>query len=168
MTFLTLYWHRDPLPERLSIGYLRTRLPDSPVWISLEPRSHLPFREGKYLRGRIPGLSPLCRTLPENLDDLPLLSASFFGPERWQHFHDAHPLSQQPGFLVTWSLQPFFESNPLSCELPSEMDSVLSWQDRDRFGLAKEQELPICLNVQRFLVHGKQLTWRLIPEEATQ
>ncbi|MEN9984600.1 MAG: hypothetical protein RI925_102 [Pseudomonadota bacterium] len=158
-----LYIQRAPLPERLTLGLLRQYLaPDTPQWISLEPRAWLPERNGSRLRGPLPGLAPLAERLPDGLDDLPLLAASLFEAGRWRHFHDAHPLSEQPSLCITWSLTSFAGAHCID-ELHRETHRVLSWHDRQRFGLSQHNPLPDQLEVEHYHQNGKRLTWRLIP-----
>lgn len=163
----TLYVRREPLAERLTIGWLRQHLPvDTPLWISLEPRPWLPVRDGRRLTGRLPGLEPLARSLPEGLDDLPLIAASLYMPQQWQHFYDAHPMSGLSGQRITWSLTPQQDSLELNT-LPIRQQ-VLSWQDRQRFGLGAQHPLPARLETEHYYQNGKRLAWRLIPTEANR
>lgn len=158
-----LYLQRTELPERLTLGLLRQYLaPDTPQWISLEPRAWLPERQGRRLSGPLPGLTPLATRLPDGLDDLPLLAASLFEAERWRHFHDAHPLSGQPSLCITWSLTHFAGACHID-ELHRETHCVLSWHDRQRFGLPLPNPLPEQLEVEHYIQNGKRLAWRLIP-----
>lgn len=161
MSTHTLYVHRENLAERLTLGWLRRHIPDNaPLWISLEPRAWLPERDGRRQSGRIPGLAPLVRQLPDGLDDLPLLTASLYEGTCWRHFHDAHPLSGLPGQCITWSLDPLAKADSLE-GLLSTKQQVLTWQDRQRFGLAPDNALPDILSVEHYYQHGKRIAWRL-------
>lgn len=161
----TLHVRHEQLAGRLTVGMLRQYItPEAPLWISLEPRAWLPERDGKRLSGRLPGLEPLARSLPEGLDDLPLLAASLYAPDRWRHFHDAHPLSKLAGQCITWSLAPQEGSRPL--ETLCQRQQVLCWQDRQRFGLPAQGALPPSLETEHYFQHGKRLAWRLIPTHA--
>lgn len=169
MTPQTLYVKREPLGERLTIGLLRRYILDeAPLWISLEPRPWLLERDGRRLTGRLPGLEPLARSLPENLDDLPLYTASLYAQDYWQHFHDAQPLSGWPGQCITFSLAATQDSRAFKTLVKRQQ--VLSWQDRQRFGLAANSMLPSVLESEHFYhqENGKRLTWRLIPMEASR
>lgn len=162
----TLYVRHEPLAERLTIGLLRQYLtPEIPLWISLEPRPWLPERDGRRLTGRLQGLEPLARSLPEDLDDLPLLAASLYAQGHWRHFHDAHPLSKLAGQCITWSLAPQEGSRPL--ETLCQRQQVLCWQDRQRFSLAAQSVLPSALETEHYYQNGKRLVWRLIPTEVS-
>lgn len=158
----TLYVRREPLPGRLTLGLLRPYLADAgPVWLSLEPRPWLPERDGKRQPGRLPGLTPLARGLPEGLDDLPLLAASLYAQDHWRHFHDAHPLSELPGQCLTWSLSD--QEGAIATQTLCQRQRVLPWQDLQRFGLA-QSDLPSSLETEHYYLNGKRLTWRLIPD----
>ncbi|WP_240098344.1 hypothetical protein [Thermomonas flagellata] len=160
----TLYVLQQPLADRLTLGLLRQHIQTTdPLWISLEPRPWLPQRDGKRLTGRLPGIEPLARTLPEGLDDLPLLAASVYTPGHWQHFHDAHPLSGLPGQCITWSLES--QEGSRSIEVLCRRQPVLTWQDRHRFGLAGQGVLPPSLETEHYYQNGKRLAWRLLPTE---
>lgn len=163
MNFHQLYLVKKPLPQPLTIGLLRQYIqPDAAQWISLEPRAWLPERNGQLLSGRLPGLAPLSPTLPVGLDDHPLLNASLYGEEHWMHFHDAHPLSQEPGGILTWSKHPSDGAKPID-GLQRQRQTVLSWHDRDRFGLSTDSALPASLAVERYYQSGKLIAWCLIP-----
>ena len=41
---------------------------------------------------------------------------------------------------------------------------VLTWQDRQRFGLSPDKSLPAALDVEHYYQNGKRLAWRLIPQ----
>ena len=162
----TLHVCHEPLAGRLTVGMLRQYItPGVPLWISLEPRPWLPERDGQRLTGRLPGLEPLARSLPEGLDDLPLLAASLYEQNQWRHFHDAHPLSNLAGQCITWSLTPREGARPLE-GLLCRRQQVLSWQDRQRFGLAPQSPLPASLETEHYYQNGKRLAWRLIPTQA--
>ena len=163
MSLQNLYVHSQPLAEPLTLGLLRQYIqPETPLWISLEPRAWLLERKGRRLSGRLPGLAPLTRTLPEGMDDLPLLAASLFEHNRWRHFLDAQPLSQIPGQCITWSLEPQ-EGAEIVAGLLCQKQGVLPWQDRQRFGLPQDSALPARLDVEHYYLSGKRLAWRLIP-----
>jgi len=163
MNMQSLYIRNTPLAEPLTVGLLRQNIkPDTPIWISLEPRAWLPERNGRRISGRLPGLSPLARALPDSLDDLPLLAASLFGAVHWQHFYDAHPFSGLPGQVITWSMNPAEGSQAIE-GLLCQKRQVLPWQDRQRFGLPPEDTLPASLSVEHYYQSGKRLAWRLIP-----
>jgi transposase len=161
---ITLYFRREPLAAPLTIGWLRAHLPEQPVWISLEPYPQLPERNGKRLRGAIPGLAPLMTCLPDpQWDDLPLASAAFFGPRHWAHLVAAQPLSEQCGAIFTWQLDQGegFEAIP---EVRPQAQPVLPWQDRHRFGLhALPTGLPQTLATEHFHKAGRRITWRIVP-----
>lgn len=161
----TLHVRQEPLAERLTIGLLRQYIPPgTPLWISLDPRPWLPERGGRRLAGRLPGIEPLARRLPEGLDDLPLYAASLYAQDHWQHFLDAHPLSGLPGRRITWSLVPQDGSQRLQTHC--QRQRVLCWQDRHRFGLAAQSELAGELHTEHYYLDGKRIAWRLIPTEA--
>lgn len=163
MNKTSLHWHREALTERLTVGSLRRFVqPGLPVWISLEPRAWLPKRDGRHLTGLLPGLKPLARCLPEGLDDLPLLTASLYEARQWRHFHDANPLSGLAGHCITWQLDPAAGASTLG-DLNVQTQQVLTWQDRQRFGLSPDSALPAALHVEHFYQKGKRLAWRLIP-----
>lgn len=163
MSLQQLHFRRDALDAALTIALLRSHLDSGGApWISLEPRAWLPERNGQHISGRLPGLAPLARTLPDGLDDLPLLAASLYHTDSWIHFHAAHPLSHTPGNVFSWHTQPFEGSRPIE-DLQCQRQSVLSWQDRDRFGLPPDQALPESLKVERYYQRGKLIAWRLIP-----
>lgn len=158
-----LYVTRQPLPEPLTIGLLRGHIrPEATQWISLEPRAWLPERDGRRISGRLPGLAPLAATLPDGLDDLPLLCASLYGEDRWMHFYDTHPLSQLPGNLIIWSLQPSDGAQRID-DLQCRQQAVLTWRDRERFGLPADDALPESLVVEHYFQGGRLIAWRLIP-----
>lgn len=160
MTYTSLHVRKQVLTESLTIGTLRARWPAlRPLWISLEPRAWILERDGRPLTGRLPGLAPLARRLPDGLDDLPLLGASFHTGRQWHHFHDAHPLSRTPGRLVTWSLDSF-DGSELVEGLSCQQQDVLTWRDRERFGLAPDPELPEMLAVERYIQGGRLIAWR--------
>ncbi len=168
MTHMSLHVNQQVLTEPLTIGTLRDRWPSlQPLWISLEPRAWLLERDGRPLTGRLPGLAPLARRLPDALDDLPLLEASIHWGRQWQHFHDAHPLSKTPGRVVTWSLDAFDGADGVE-GLASQRQEVLSWRDRERFGLAPDPELPEKLAVERYLQGGRLIAWRLLSEPSME
>lgn len=161
MSRAQLYVTHQPLDSRLTIGLLHDHVRSlAPRWISLESRAWLLEREGRLLTGRLPGLEPLARELPEGLDDLPLLCASLYGEYRWLHFHDAHPLSQTPGQVITWSLDPIAGAEKIDGIL-CQKQNVLTWRDRPRFGLDTNPDLPETLDVERYYQHGKLVAWRL-------
>ncbi|HNQ49643.1 MAG TPA: hypothetical protein PKI22_09560 [Hydrogenophilus thermoluteolus] len=165
MSLQKIYVRREQLTERLTVGLLRRYIPaDKPLLISLEPRAWLPSRHGRYLCGRLPGLEPLTQTLPEAFDDLPLLTASLYADDHWQHFHDAHPLSQTKGLRILWSLSPTTDGKEL--EVQVKQQTVLTWQDRHRFGLPTSTSLPASLQTEHYYQKGKRLAWRLIPPKA--
>jgi hypothetical protein len=164
---ITLYFRREPLAAPLTIGWLRAHLPEQPVWISLEPYPQLPERNGKRLRGPIPGLAPLMTCLPDaQWDDLPLASAALFGPRRWSHIVAAQLLSGQPGAIYTWQLDQGegFEAIP---EVNQQALPVLPWQDRQRFGLhTLPTALPQQIATEHFHKAGRRITWRIVPNLA--
>lgn len=163
----TIFRQNEELKDALTIGWLRQKLQEIPVeiprLISLEPRAELLKRDGRRLRGRLSGLAPLAHALPDGLDDLPLLAASLFLPDRWQHFFDEHILSGTKRQCITWSFQPLNEK-PIT-DLQCVEQEVMAWQERDRqrFGLSEQQTLPTVLKVEHFYQSGKRLAWRLIP-----
>jgi len=158
---VTLYVLCAPLEGRLDLGLVKREAAGfSPAWIAVEPRASLPVLDGRVHRGRIPGLEPLCQSLPEGLDDLPLLAASLYANERWRHLHDAHPASGVSGFSVTWSLTSFEGARAIE-GLETRRQSVLTWQDRDRFGLGASN-LPQRMEVDHFFHAGKRLAWRIV------
>lgn len=162
----TLHVRHEQLAGRLTVGMLRQYItPEAPLWISLEPRAWLPERDGRRLNGRLPGLEPLARSLPEGLDDLPLLAASLYEHNHWRHFHDAHPLSSLAGQCITWSLAPVEGARTLD-GLLCHRQQVLCWQDRQRFGLAPQGVLSPSLETEHYYQNGKRLAWRLIPTQA--
>lgn len=162
MSKLTLYVHKEDMAERLTLGWLRQHITlDTPLWISLEPRAWLPERDGHRQSGRL-GLAPLVRQLPNDLDDMPLLTASLYEDKCWRHFHDAHPLSGISGQYITWSLEPMANAQVLE-NLLCKKQEVLPWQDRQRFGLLPDNALPAVLTVEHYYQHGKRLAWRLLP-----
>lgn len=167
MNTKTLYVHHEELAERLTVGLLRQYITQkNPLWISLEPRAWLPERNGRRLSGRLPGLEPLTHNLPEGLDDLPVLAASLYAQNHWQHFHDAHPLSQLPSRCITWSLAPPEDKDSQPLEVLYQRQQVLRWHDRQRFGLPAQSTLPPALETEHYYQNGKRLAWRLIPMQA--
>lgn len=167
-THMSLHVRQQALTEALTIGTLRARwMAARPIWISLEPRAWLLERAGRPLTGRLPGLAPLARTLPEGLDDLPLLGASFYSERQWWHFHDAHPLSNTPGRLITWSLDAFDGADRVE-GLVCQRQDILTWRDRERFGLAPDPELPEKLSIERYMQGGRLIVWRFLTEPSTE
>lgn len=164
----TLYLAKEKLTKPLTVDSLRSYLPaDAAVWISLDPQANLPKREGKRISGRLPGLAPLMRELPDAWGDIPLLYASIYGNGQWQHFCAAHPLSQQSGQLFTWrttSPEGGVKAEKLNLQCRSER--VLTWRDRARFGLETDANLPKALHVEHFYQAGKLITWRLLPMDS--
>jgi len=163
----TLYVHRESISERLTLGWLRQHITPGmpPLWISLEPRAWLPERDGRRQSGRLLGVAPLARCLPDGLDDMPLLTASLYEHKRWRHFHDAHPLSQLSSQCITWSLEPMPDFQMLE-GLHCSHQKVLTWQDRKRFGLSLDNSLPEELDVEHYYQNGQRLTWRLLTQNA--
>ncbi|MGB9578603.1 MAG: hypothetical protein ACPL3S_04960, partial [Halothiobacillaceae bacterium] len=156
----------EALDLPLTLGLLRARWQDaSPLWVSLEPRACLLDRDARPLTGRLPGLEPLARALPEGLDDLPLLAASFYGARTWSHFHDAHPLSATPGRYVTWSLDPMDGGERIE-GIKAKQQKVLTWRDRQRFGLPDELLSTGQLTVERYFHGGRLIAWRLLEPSA--
>lgn len=167
MTVQTLYLQQQTLEGPLTVGALRKHIAFEIAWFSLEPRPSLPVQEGKMRTGRIPGLAPLDRQLPQGLDDLPLLSASLYGERRWLHLHDAHPLSRILGSILTWSMDPMEGAQ----EIPSlaiKNQDVLTWQDRKRFGFEEDSSLPQTLQIEHFFRAGRRLTWRIACPNAVE
>lgn len=162
----TLYHRTDVLKDRLTIGFLRQHLTSCTglLWISLEPRAWFPVCDGNIVQGRMPGLSPLLRQLPEDLpDDLPLLAASIYEHAQWRHFVDAQPASNLPTRCYTWSQTSLEESESLT-DLICKTEPVLSWQDRQRFGLTGTQGWPMQLKTKHYFHQGRRLTWCILPE----
>ncbi len=162
----TLYHRTNLLKDRLTIGLLRQHLTSCTglLWISLEPRAWFPVRDGNIVPGRMPGLSPLLRQLPEDLPDhLPLLAASIYEQAQWRHFVDAQPASNLPTRCYTWNQTSLEESEYLT-DLLCKTEPVLSWQDRQRFGLTDIQGWPTQLKIEHYFYQGRRLTWRILPE----
>lgn len=159
---MNLYLTHHPLDTRLTLGLLRQYIePETPLWISIEPRAWLPERDGQRKSGRLSGLAPLARALPNDLDDLPLLAASLFEADRWRHFHDAQPLSGIPGQCLTWSLTPSADAQTVE-GLLCQRQQVLPWQDRQRFGLRRDDTLTAAIPVEHYYRSGRRLAWRLV------
>ena len=171
-TNTTLYSRQQPYPQadRLTLAWLRTQVtqlsPDmaTPVWIALEPRAWLPpDSQGHPRAGRIAGLAPLARQLPDAPPELPLLAASLYLANTWHHWHDAQPLSGLPLQHIHWSSQPL-DFGQQHTNLIRTDDKALTWQDRARFGLeAETAPAQQPLNVEHFFLNGKRLTWRILP-----
>lgn len=159
----TLYFKRHPLEGSLTIGRLGDLLPAEVGWYALEPRPSLPRREGRAVRGPLAGLAPLATALPTGWDELPLLSASWYGERQWVHLHDAQPLSRTPAYLYHWSAEPLDDADEILQGLRIRTQNVLSWQDLDRFGLEHTVALPQTLQVEHYFRAGRRLTWRLLP-----
>jgi len=159
------------LEARLTLEWLRTQVGQlsgasaAPVWIALEPRAWLPPDEqGNPRAGRIPGLTPLARQLPETPPEMPLLAASLYLKDTWHHWHDAQPLSGLALQHIHWShqrLEQGLEHTNLICKA----DEALPWQDRvRRFGLEGEAapaQQP--LRIEHYFLNGKRLAWRILP-----
>ncbi|ACD82934.1 hypothetical protein [Candidatus Methylacidiphilum infernorum] len=159
-----LYLLRQDLAGRLTIGLLRQHISgNDPSWISLEPRAWLLECDGSFLWGRLRWLYPLVRRLPDGLDDLPLLAATLYEPNRWHHFYDAQPLSRLPAQKITWSLLPL--DSPENVQqidgLECKTTEVYCWQDIGRFGLSPDHLLREPLSIKHFFLKGRRVAWTL-------
>lgn len=171
MANTTLYSRLQQYPgQKLTLQWLRAQVEQlggagaAPVWIALEPRAWLPTdSQGKLRAGRIPGLAPLARQLPDAPAEMPLLAASLYLADTWHHWYDAQPLSGLALKHIHWSHQRL-EHGQEHTDLICKADKALPWQDRDRFGLEGEAvpaQQP--LRIAHYFLNGKRLAWRILP-----
>lgn len=171
MAQTTLYFYQTNLEQPLTVGLVKQisqQLTEegqpAPQLYSLEPTAQLPVINDEIKPGRLKGFFPLMPQLPAHLEYLPLQTASIHGGTYWVNLVAGDALSEQAAQAFFWfTQQPNDQETEELIGLEEKTQSVLAWQDLERFNLERHFSQALeHLKVTHYLHNGKRITWQLI------